>query len=114
MHSRAARIAFTIASFLPLGGVFGLALGLSMLAGSGARTPDDWKVVTLVVFGGAMLIALVQIALGAIVGLHTAKRPDLTPGQRAGWTIACVFVGSFALPLFAWLVLPGAQASPPR
>lgn len=114
MQSAAARLAFTIASFLPLLGVFGLATALAMMASARAPRPNDLETVAIVLLGGATCIAFVQMALGAIVGLHTARRPDLSPGQRAGWTIACVFVGSVALPLFAWLVLPGAKAHPPR
>jgi hypothetical protein len=115
MRSGALRALFTIASFVPMLAVVSLAVWLVNAMGSPlAASRGEIERAAIVVLGGATATAFVQIALGVIVALHTTKRPDLTTGQRMGWTLACLFVGSFALPLFAFLVLPGVKALPPR
>lgn len=113
MQSPVARTLFTIASFLPLVGVLGMSGWLvTSSARHGLHSRDDLLHLALVVVGLATVVAFVQIALGIVVALHVTKRPDLSGAQRAGWTLACLFVGSFALPLFSFLVLPGARPVP--
>ncbi len=115
MRSPVARALFTAASFLPMVAVVALAVWLTSAVGSPlAASRREIERAAIVVLGGATITAFVQIALGIVVALHTAKRPDLTTGQRMGWTLACLFVGSFALPLFSFLVLPGVKSLPPR
>lgn len=112
MHRAWARTLFGIGSFVPIVGVFGLA-GYLVLA-LAHLDPDPTKVriedlgPVWVVLGGATLIAFWQIAMGIVVALHTSSRKDLSSGAKAGWTLACLFVGSFALPIFTFVVLPGA------
>ena len=112
MHGPVARTLFTALSFLPLVGVFAIS-GWIVVAGAHltAHSQDEVMRLVLTVIGAATVVAMVQIALGIVVALHVSKRPDLSSAQRAGWAIACLFVGSFALPLFSFLVLPGARAA---
>lgn len=110
MHGPVARTLFTIASFVPLVGVFAISGWIVVTAArGGVQSQDDVAQLALVVIGASTVIAFVQIALGIAVTLHVTKRPDLSSAQRAGWALACLFVGSFALPLFSFLVLPGAR-----
>lgn len=112
MHGPVARTLFTALSFLPLVGVFAISGWLVVAeAHLTVHSQDDLLRLALTVIGAATVIAFVQIGLGIVVALHVSKRPDLSSAQRAGWAIACLFVGSFALPLFSFLVLPGARAA---
>jgi hypothetical protein len=109
-----ARYLFTAASFLPLAGVLAMsAWSVARFAdlGRAAGTAEIQQVVITIVLV-SMLVAFLQIGLGIVVALHTAKRPDLSSTQKAVWTLACLFVGSFALPLFSLIVLPGAPRRP--
>ena len=54
-------------------------------------------------------IAFWQMIMAAIAGIHAAGRVDLSSGAKVAWTFACLFVGSLGLPLFVFIVLPGAE-----
>ena len=114
MRSPAARTSFTIASFLPIAGIFGLS-AWAATAAARTRVPTQDEVIHMLigVVIGACVVAFLQIGLGIAVALHVTKRPDLSSGERAAWTIACIFVGSLALPLFSLIVLPGVKQLPP-
>jgi hypothetical protein len=102
------RALFGIFAFLPTAGVLVLSFLLTTnpIFERIARDPlsalrSGRYDVLLVGMGLAFLaIALVQIALGIAVAIHTHDRRDLTPGEKMGWTLACLFVGSIALPIF--------------
>lgn len=117
MRSPAARTTFTIASFVPIVAIVGLSVwaSTSMVR---TRFPTDDELLHLLigVVAGASVVAFVQIGLGIAVALHVTKRPDLSSNERAAWTIACIFVGSLALPLFSLIVLPRVKdlPHPPR
>lgn len=101
------RAVFGVFAFLPLLGVLGLSGYLSAnVFERMARDPERYlqstegRATLLTVLVSCVAIALLQIALGIVVAIHTSKRRDLGGGEKAGWTLACLFVGSIALPLF--------------
>jgi cytochrome bd-type quinol oxidase subunit 2 len=110
MHRAWARILFTIGSFVPPLGVFGLAGWLIVSVGRIDTTRPDRNLEEALVFlGGATLIAFWQMFLGIFVAVHTAGRKDMSSGAKIAWTLGCLFVGSIALPIFSFVVLPGAE-----
>lgn len=119
MHRAWARMLFGIGSFVPILSVFGLAMYLVLALAHLDPDPTKVKAEDLgplwVVLIGSTVVAFWQIAMGIIVALHTSGRRDLSSGAKAGWTLACLFMGSFALPIFTFVVLPGAAqaATPP-
>jgi hypothetical protein len=113
MRSPAARTSFTVASFLPIAGIFAISAWAATFA-SRTRMPTQDDVIQMLigVVVGACVVAFLQIGLGIAVALHVTRRPDLSSTERAVWTIACIFVGSLALPLFSLIVLPKVKDLP--
>lgn len=110
MHRAWARVLFTLGSFVPPLGVFALAGWMIASFGRlGAAIPRVEIEQLIVLFGGATLIALWQMFLGIFVAVHTAGRKDMSSGAKIAWTLGCIFVGSIALPVFSFVVLPGAE-----
>jgi hypothetical protein len=114
MRSPTARTVFTIASFLPGIGIVGIAVWASTMLTAQLRylTPEQLLHTVVGILVGATLVSFVQIGLGIAVALHVTKRPDLSTTERAVWSIACLFLGSIALPLFSLIVLPRANDLP--
>ena len=73
MHRAWARVLFTIASFVPMLGVFALAGWLvTSLGRLGAAVPRVEMEQLIVLFGGATLIAFWQMGLGIVVAIQNA------------------------------------------
>lgn len=115
MHRPWARVLFTIGALVPMVLLVGISVYLSMAvrhldpSAFDSAKPDMTPL--FVFLGGATFVAFWQMGMGAWVGIHASGRVDLSSGAKAAWTIACVFVGSLALPIFAFVVLPGAAAA---
>ncbi len=114
MRSPTARTAFTIASFLPGIGVVAIAVWVATTLKNPPRfmTQEQLATIAVGIIVGATVVSFLQIGLGIAVALHVTKRPDLSSTERALWTLACIFVGSLALPLFSLIVLPGVKEPP--
>ncbi len=52
---------------------------------------------------GIVGIALLQIVMGIVVAIHTSGRHDMTSNEKAAWSLACLFVGSVALPMLFFM-----------
>lgn len=116
------RMVFALFAFLPSIGVLSLAVYLVVaLNGSPLEDPETWfrggriAVPILYAGGGVVGIALLQMALGAFLFVHCWGRTDLSPGERVGWPLSCLLVGSIALPIFffAKSKLPGVTQGAP-
>lgn len=104
------RTIFGLFAFLPLIGVLADAVYLTLAVDPArfAARPErmlhgETGTALMFALGGCVAIAFLQIALGAVVAIHTSKRSDMSSGEKAAWSFACIFVGSFALPLFFFL-----------
>ncbi len=98
-----ARAVFGVFAFLPLLGVTAIATALSSARWDArAASPEQLLHDPLVLgsLAGVVAIALLQIALAAVVAIHVASRRDLEGGEKVAWALACLLVGSIALPLF--------------
>jgi hypothetical protein len=104
---------FGFASFLPIIAIIALAIWMSANPHSYVNklleydfsaakhiSTREWFVFGLT-FGTTVFL---QLGLGTVVGIYGSKR-GMDVGAMIGWTMACVFVGSIALPIFYFAVL---------
>lgn len=113
-----ARAVFGVGAFLPPIGVVSLAVYLTAVFPMPRGGLPSYRSLSLIptstwmtVGGGIVAVALVQILLGIVVAVHVSQRKDLSAAEKAGWTMACLFVGSIALPLFFFRKIRGRDDS---
>ena len=103
------RAIFGLFAFLPAMGVLAVAvLFSSFLTSSSLMTRPNHlsasQQATLIGAGlGTLAIAFLQIILGIVVAIQTSGRRDMTSNEKAAWSLACLFVGSIALPMFFFM-----------
>jgi len=104
------RALFGVAAFLPLTAVVALSMYLTATVSDGPLAdPGNWfrdghvAEPLLVAGGGLVATAFLQLAIGVFVVVHCQNRRDLSGSERVVWPIACILVGSIALPMFFFM-----------
>lgn len=103
---RLGQLLFALGSFVPGAGIVAITGNLMALAESSHRSVlevryEDFLPAAL----GILFVVFVQIAMGIVVAVTAAKRKDLSPQAKMGWTLGCLFVGSIVLPLYFFAVV---------
>jgi hypothetical protein len=101
------RALFGVVAFLPLIAVGALSVYLTSMVPDGPLAdPENWvrhgHVAQPLLVAGAALVAtaFLQIAIGVFVFVHCQSRRDLSGSEKIVWPMACLLVGSIALPIF--------------